>query len=63
MEMSPNVEQIAQALDRTTRREKLLEQARGTWQLGWNDFWSALAAGLFLYSYFQYRDPSSLTFR
>ena len=60
MEMSPNVEQIAQVLDRTARREKLLEEARGTWRLGWNDVGSLLAAGLFLYSYYPYRDPISL---
>lgn len=60
MEMSPNVAELARELDRTARREKLLDEARGTWRVGWNDLWSVLAAGLFLYSFFRYGDQISL---
>jgi len=61
MEMSPNVEQIAQALDRTARREKLLEEARGTWRIGWNDVWLGLTSAMFLYLYLKRpEDPIQL---
>lgn len=62
MEMSPNVDQIAQALDRTTRREKLLEEARGTWRLGWNDLWLGLTSAMFLYLYVTHPDPMRFVF-
>jgi hypothetical protein len=60
MEMTPNVTEITQALDRTARREKLLDEARGTWRLGWNDVWFVLMSGLLLYSYFRNNDRVSL---
>jgi hypothetical protein len=52
MEISPNVAEIARALDHTARREKLLRDARKSWRLSWSDLGSGMSAAVLLFLYF-----------